>query len=72
MKLFKEMDDECLEAIVHILNQWWNEEDIPEETLKARVVLIYKKGDKVIYENYRPRSLLNSIYNIYAGLIKTN
>ena len=70
MELFKEMNNECLQEIANLLNQWWTEEDIPIETLKARVVLIYKKGDTGKYENYRPISLLNAIYKIYAGIIQ--
>ena len=70
MELFKEMNDDCIEEITKLLNLWWEKEDIPEETLRARVVLIYKKGDSGKYENYRPISLLNSIYKIYAAIIQ--
>ncbi len=42
-EVFKEMGDEGLEEIRGILNDWWNEEEIPEEQLRARVVMIYKK-----------------------------
>ena len=70
MELFQEMDNTSMEGIRELLNKWWQEEDIPIETLKARVVLIYKKGDTGKYENYRPISLLNAIYKIYAGLIQ--
>merc|ERR1712086_1143776 len=70
MELFHEMDDDCLEAIAELLNQWWNEEDIPTEVLRARVVLIYKKGDTGKFANYRPISLLNSMYKIYTGIIQ--
>ena len=70
MELFKEMDNERLSAIADLLNQWWNEEDIPTETLRARVVLIYKTGDTGKYENYRPISLLNALYKIYAGIMQ--
>ena len=70
MELFKEMDDESMEGIKELLNKWWKEEDIPADTLKARVVPIYKKGDTSKYENYRPISLLNAIYKIYAGIIQ--
>ena len=70
MELFKEIDDECIEGTQSLFNQWWREEDIPTETLQARVVLILKKGDSGIYENYRPISLLNAIYKIDAGIIQ--
>jgi hypothetical protein len=70
MEIFKEMDDANLEAIRQILNEWWNEENVPQETLKARVVLLFKKGHTSKMENYRPISLLNSIYKIYAAIIQ--
>jgi len=56
--------------IIKLLNEWWNNEDIPEEILQSRVVLIFKKGDTADLDNYRPISLLNSIYKLYAAIIK--
>ena len=41
MEAFKEMDDESLQKIIDLLNEWWENENIPEETLEARVVLIF-------------------------------
>ena len=38
------MNDEGLLEVINLLHQWWKEESIPEEMLKARVVHIYKKG----------------------------
>ena len=35
MNLFKEMDEKCFEAVAFLLNTWWNEEDLPTETLQA-------------------------------------
>ncbi len=64
------MGDEGLEEIRGILNDWWREEEVPEEQLRARVVLIYKKGDTSKYENYRPISLLNIIYKLFAAIIQ--
>ncbi len=69
-EVFKEMGEEGLEEIRGILNDWWKEEDIPEEQLRARVVLIYKKGDTSKYENYRQISLLNIIYKLYAAIVQ--
>ena len=45
-------------------------ENIPEEALLARVVLIYQKGDKNLCEDYRPISLLNTFYKIIAVAIQ--
>ena len=70
MEIFKEMDEESLQSVLNILNQWWLAEKIePEEALFARVVLLYKKGDTSKMENYRPISLLNSIYKIFAAIV---
>ena len=38
-----------MEAILPLLSQWWREEGIPTETLQARVVPLYTKGDTGIY-----------------------
>ena len=70
MEIFKEMNEDCLEAMAFLLNKWWNGEEIQEGTLQARVVLIYKKGDTGTYENYRPISLLHSIHAIDTAIIQ--
>ena len=56
--------------MLELLNHWWREEDMPEEMLKARVVLIYKKGDTNKYANYRPISLLNTMYKLFAAVLQ--
>ncbi len=71
VKILKELGEEGLWEIKNILNEWWNEEVIPEEQMRARVVMIYKKGDTSKYENYRPISLLNTLYKIFAAIIQT-
>ena len=45
MEVFKEMDDEALAEVLGVLNSWWTQENVPEEQMKARVVLIFKKGN---------------------------
>ena len=45
MEFFKEMDDEEMDDIMTLLNEWWETECIPDEVTIARVVLIFKKGD---------------------------
>ena len=41
-----------------------------EEILQARVVLIFKKGNTSLYDNYRPISLLNTVYKIFASILQ--
>jgi len=43
---------------------------MPEEFLLARIVLIYKKGDTNLCEIFRPISLFNSMYKIFAAVVK--
>ena len=41
---------------------------MPDEMLAAKIALIFKKGDSTKMENYRPISLLNSMYKILAAI----
>ena len=66
VELLKEMSDNNLEKVEELIAKWWRNESISEEELKARVVLIYKKGDTNKFENYRPISLLNTLYKIMS------
>ena len=38
--------------------------------MKKRVVLIFKKGDSNKFENYRPISILNTPYKIFAAILQ--
>jgi hypothetical protein len=69
-ELLKELRAENLEEIRKLFEDRWNHEDIDKEELKARVVLIYKKGDTNNFENYRPISLLNTLYKIFAAVLQ--
>ena len=64
------MNDDNLELILNIIHKWWNQEDISEEELRARVVLIFKKGDTNKFDNYRPISLLNTLYKLFAAILQ--
>ena len=68
--MIKEMNDTNLQHVLDIIGHWWRNEDITEEELQARVVLIYKKGDTNKYENYRPISLLNTLYKLFAAILQ--
>ena len=70
MELFKWMDTGNREHILSILNKWWEVASAPGELFLARVVSIYKKGNTDDPANYRPISLLNSMYKVYMSLIR--
>ena len=46
------------------------EEKLPDELELAQVVTLYKKGNVEDPGNYRPISLLQSLYNNYATMIQ--
>ena len=49
---------------------WWEKRHIDEKYLRATVCLIYKKGNTSMLENYRPISLLNCLYKIFAAIVQ--
>ena len=50
-------------------NECWAQNQIPEEWRTSRVVGIFKKGDAGDPANYRPISLLQTGYKIYARML---
>ena len=42
-ELIKELDELNLEPLLKILQEWWRNENITQDDLQARIVLIYKK-----------------------------
>jgi len=70
MVLFKHMDQDTQKQVLECINTLWRNEETDTEITAARVASIYKKGDPKNQENYRPISLLNTIYKLYTYLIK--
>jgi len=70
-EFFTWLDDTNLNRVLRLINFWWENGSFPEDKLRAYIASIYKKGDPKLQENYRPISLLCSIYKIYAALIQT-
>ena len=66
--MFKAMGEPLRGEILCMLNQWWGVEKIDEEALRARAVHLYKKGNTSDLANYRPISLLNTAYKLFAAI----
>ena len=68
--MFNGMDEPSRDVVRTILNDWWESEKIEPEALKARVVHLYKKGNTSDFANYRPISLLNTLYKIFTSILR--
>jgi len=48
-----------------------NKEDLPKELKESINVLVYKKGNKTDFSNYRGISLLSTMYKILSNTLPT-
>ena len=70
MELIKWLDIRNRCELLKAFNVVFNKGEIGESMSLASVSSIYKKGDSTNLENYRPISLLQTLYKILASLIK--
>jgi hypothetical protein len=50
--------------IHELINSIWNKEDLTDQWNESIIVAIYKKSDKIDWNNYRGISLLTTSYKI--------
>ena len=68
-ELFKNLQGEGLEALLQLFQACWDQSNSPAQWKTAQVVGIFKKGSPAMPSNYRPVSLLQSCYKLYARII---
>ena len=68
-ELFKSGGEQLISYLHELILQIWDEETLPEEWLVGLLCPLHKKGDKLVCENYRGISLLNSAYKIFARIL---
>jgi len=59
----------ALQPITDFFNECFQTQSVPSRWHHARVTAIHKKGRTDMCENYRPISILNIWYKVYAALI---
>ena len=70
VEMFKQLTINNLDIVLHMLNECWENERIPQCMTEANVASLFKKGDTQNLANYRPISLLNCTYKLYASIIQ--
>ena len=63
-KLLKSTIDEILIPLTHIINLSMQSGTVPEKMKITKIIPIYKSGEKGIFNNYRPISLLPALSKI--------
>lgn len=55
--------------LLHLFNMVLETETVPEQWCTSDIILLYKKGNPLDIGNYRPISLLASIYKLFSSLL---
>jgi len=61
---------EVIEQLTGLYIQILEEKKLPQSWKEAKIILLYKKGDKADIKNYRPISLLSHAYKIFTRIIQ--
>ncbi|BFU26559.1 hypothetical protein, conserved [Entamoeba histolytica] len=57
--------------LLKLFNEWLNNpNEIPPHFIQGRTILIYKKGDKLDPQNYKPITCLNCLLKVYTSILK--
>ena len=71
VELFKYLDSSNVEPLTKCLKEQWRAKLVPDAFTQAHIASLYKKGEHEHPDNYRPISLLNFYYKIYAYILKS-
>ena len=68
--IIKQGGEEVTQQLVKLFNQILVLQKIPRAWKEAKIILLFKKGDKADVKNYRPISLLSHLYKIFTKIIQ--
>ena len=69
IRVIKECTDTISPFLVHMINSSFQEGVFPKHLEIARIVLVYKKGDRFDHTNYRPISILSCFSKIFEKVV---
>ena len=70
-ELFRLLYDDNVQRLLQFYNDIWDCGTVPKDWKQATVISLYKgKGLDTDPANYRPKSLLNSIYKVFASMLQ--
>ena len=70
-KLLKSIKDEISEPLTVVINQSLLMGIFPEKLKIAKIKPLHKKGDKCCFNNYRPISILPTIFKVFEKVMYT-
>ena len=70
VELLKNLPQEGIQIITDHVNHWFHHAETPMDLTTAKIAALFKKGDYTNPENYRPISLLNTIYKVMARALR--
>lgn len=57
--------------LTHLFNKVLNTGQVPVQWKRSEIILLYKKGDPRDISNYRPISLLSSVYKLFMSILQS-
>lgn len=68
-ELLKHAGSEVAKVLHRIVLSVWSSEVLPIEWMEGALIPLHKKGDKLLCENYRGITLLNTAYKVLAWIL---
>uniref|UniRef100_A0A2D4NQI0 Reverse transcriptase domain-containing protein n=1 Tax=Micrurus surinamensis TaxID=129470 RepID=A0A2D4NQI0_MICSU len=68
-EMYKTLQDSLSNTLLEVVNEVLMEAKIPKSWMEAYITLILKEDTDLQIKNYRPISLLNSDYKIFASIM---
>ena len=69
MKIIKLLNDNYISALTLTINQSLKSGIFPDDLKIAKVLPIYKKDDRALFDNYRPISILPTISKLFERIV---